>query len=68
MSTPLPLDFQALTLAIGQKEITILQLQYQVAMLSSEVARLKQYEFDAAADARDIPSCAVTQPDQFAGD
>lgn len=75
MSTPMPLDFNALTFKLGHAEITIMQLKYQVQMLSDELLALKnnsaaeiQQKFDDAVDARDMPSGATVPPDLYSGD
>lgn len=68
--TPMPLDINQLANALGQAQLTILQLQYQVRMLSDELLarRDAQAKFDAAVDARDMPSGATAKPDEFRGD
>jgi hypothetical protein len=50
-------------------ETQMLLLQYQHKEVSANVAAIQaQTKFDAAVDARDTPSGATKQPDEFRGD
>lgn len=64
---PIPMDVMALANLLGMKDVELLQIKNQNAMLNRAYAEL-QKKFDGAVDARDMPSGATKQPDQFKGD
>jgi hypothetical protein len=61
-----PLDISRLASLLGMKDLEIIQLQHQNMLVNAKLAEL-QAAFDAAVDARDMPSGATTPPDEFAG-
>ena len=76
MNVPMPLDFNVLINRIGQQEVTIMQLQYQIKMLSDELTTIKnkseadhlaQQLFDDAVDRHNLPSGGTTYSTNIGG-
>ena len=59
------LEIEQLKLKLIETQMAL--LQYQHRDVTANLERLAQANFDAAVDAKDMPSGATKQPDPYAG-